>query len=82
MTMEGPAAVEESIRFLQTAPSLPPLALSEGLCRAAADHLEDIGPKGLATHVGSNNSSMQVCVCAACTSSARRVLPSSAVLPL
>jgi uncharacterized protein YkwD len=60
MTIEGAVAVEECIAFLQTAAPLPPLALSAGLCAAASAHLEDIGPKGLATHVGSDNSSMQV----------------------
>jgi uncharacterized protein YkwD len=60
MTVEGPAAVEEVIRFLETAPPAPPLALSPELCQAAHDHLNDIAPKGLATHVGSDGVSMQV----------------------
>lgn len=60
MTAEGPAAVEECITYLEGADSVPPLDLAPGLCRAAEDHLQDIGSKGLASHVGSDGSSMQV----------------------
>lgn len=35
MTIEGPAAVEECIGFLDEATALPPLVLSDGLCHAA-----------------------------------------------
>jgi len=31
-------AVDEAVRFLKKARPLPPLALSAGICRAAADH--------------------------------------------
>ena len=37
-TREGLGAVNDAIRFLYSAKSLPPLALSEGMSRAAADH--------------------------------------------
>jgi uncharacterized protein YkwD len=37
-TKEGTAALDEAIRFLQSAQALPPLALSRGMSRAAADH--------------------------------------------
>lgn len=40
-TKEGAAAVDEAIRFLQNAQPLPPLALSRGMSRAAADHCAD-----------------------------------------
>jgi len=41
LTKEGTAAVDEAIRFLQNAQPLPPLALSRGMSRAAADHCAD-----------------------------------------
>src|SRR5438046_10365655 len=40
-TREGTAAVDEAIRFLQSAQALPPLSLSRGMSRAAADHCAD-----------------------------------------
>jgi uncharacterized protein YkwD len=40
-THEGVRAVNEAIRFLRGAQPRPPLALSPGLCRAAADHCRD-----------------------------------------
>jgi uncharacterized protein YkwD len=40
-TKEGMAAVDEAIRFLQTAQPLPALAVSPGMSRAAADHCAD-----------------------------------------
>src|SRR5256714_15382565 len=40
-TKEGTAAVDEAIRFLQSAQPLPPLTLSRGMSRAAADHCAD-----------------------------------------
>lgn len=40
-TREGTAAVDEAIRFLQSAQPLPPLSLSRGMSRAAADHCAD-----------------------------------------
>jgi uncharacterized protein YkwD len=40
-TKEGTAAVDEAIRFLQNAQPLPPLAVSPGMNRAAADHCAD-----------------------------------------
>jgi uncharacterized protein YkwD len=38
---EGTAALDEAIRFLQTAQPLPSLAFSRGMSRAAADHCAD-----------------------------------------
>jgi len=40
-TREGIAAVDEAIRFLKNAQPLPPLSLSRGMSRAAADHCAD-----------------------------------------
>src|SRR2546423_15610416 len=40
-TKKGTAAVDEAIRFLQSAQPLPPLTLSRGMSRAAADHCAD-----------------------------------------
>ncbi len=40
-TKEGTAALDEAIRFLQTAQPLPPLTPSRGMSRAAADHCAD-----------------------------------------
>src|ERR1041385_3819895 len=40
-TREGTAAVDEAIRFLKSAQPLPPLTLSRGMSRAAADHCAD-----------------------------------------
>jgi uncharacterized protein YkwD len=40
-TREGTAAVDEAIRFLQHVQPLPPLTLSHGMSRAAADHCAD-----------------------------------------
>jgi uncharacterized protein YkwD len=40
-TKEGTTAVDEAIRFLQNAQPLPPLTLSRGMSRAAADHCAD-----------------------------------------
>ncbi|HEY8834964.1 MAG TPA: CAP domain-containing protein [Chthoniobacterales bacterium] len=40
-TKEGTAAIDDAIRFLQNAQPLPPLTLSRGMSRAAADHCAD-----------------------------------------
>jgi uncharacterized protein YkwD len=40
-TKEGTGALDEAIRFLQTTQPLPPLTLSRGMSRAAADHCAD-----------------------------------------
>jgi len=40
-TKEGTAALDEAIRFLQSARPLPPLNASRGMSRAAADHCAD-----------------------------------------
>ena len=40
-TKEGTGALDDAIRFLQSAQPLPPLTLSRGMSRAAADHCAD-----------------------------------------
>ena len=54
-TKEGTAAVDEAIRFLQNAQPLPPLAVSTGMSRAAADHCADQAAGGFG-HEGRNRS--------------------------
>lgn len=55
-TQEGVAAVDEAIAFLERQTPLPPLAASDILRRAAADHVDDQGPFGAVGHVGSDGS--------------------------
>ena len=53
-TFEGVNGVEEAIRFLTVQKSVPKLALSEELSKAAKDHANDIGENNLFGHDGSN----------------------------
>ena len=46
-TREGVAAVDDAIRFLRRARPLAPLAFSEGIARAAADHVAEQAGGGL-----------------------------------
>jgi uncharacterized protein YkwD len=55
-TTEGLSAVDEAIAFLQMASPLPPLSASRPLTLAARDHANDLGPKGLTGHVGTDGS--------------------------
>ena len=54
-TKEGTVAVDEAIRFLQRAQPLPPLVVSRGMSRAAADHCADQAGGGFG-HAGSDRS--------------------------
>jgi uncharacterized protein YkwD len=54
-TKEDTGAIDEAIRFLQTAQPLPPLALSRGMSRAAADHCADQASGGFG-HEGRDRS--------------------------
>ena len=55
-TIEGVAAVDEAIAFLERQAPLPALAPNPILRLAAADHVEDQGPFGAVGHVGSDGS--------------------------
>ena len=55
-TEEGAAAVQDCIQALRKAKSAPPLEWSDGIAKAAQDHVNDIGPKGLMGHSGSDGS--------------------------
>jgi uncharacterized protein YkwD len=57
LTKEGAAAVDEAINFLKNAPALPAVRLSAGMSRAAADHVNDLGPRGAVGHYGRDGSS-------------------------
>ena len=52
---EGTRAVDEASRFLQRAQPLPPLAISRGMSRAAADHCADQADGGFG-HAGRDRS--------------------------
>ena len=54
-TKEGTRALDEAIRFLQTAQPLPPLTLSRGMSQAAADHCADQADGGFG-HEGKDRS--------------------------
>eukprot|EP01062_Namystynia_karyoxenos_P058485 TRINITY_DN50007_c0_g1_i1.p1 TRINITY_DN50007_c0_g1~~TRINITY_DN50007_c0_g1_i1.p1 ORF type:complete len:1368 (+),score=406.53 TRINITY_DN50007_c0_g1_i1:84-4106(+) len=53
---EGELAYQDAMLFLARQPPLPPLAPSEGLCRAAQEHCIDIGISGSCDHEGSDGS--------------------------
>lgn len=55
-TDEGVAALNEAIRYLRSASSLPPLAPSCGLSLGARDHVNDQGPIGGRGHTGRDGS--------------------------
>jgi uncharacterized protein YkwD len=54
-TKEGTAALDDAICFLQSAQPLPPLTLSRGMSRAAADHCADQADGGFG-HEGRDRS--------------------------
>ena len=51
-TNEGQKVYQETINFLEKQKPLAALVLNENLSRAAQDHANDIGPKGLCDHDG------------------------------
>ena len=57
-TNEGVRALDECIRVMTALPSLAPLESSAGLSRAAKDHVEDTGPRGMTGHTGSDRSNL------------------------
>ena len=56
-TNEGPSAVKECIEFLRNAKPVHELTLSEGMSNACSDHANDIGPKNMVSHSGTDGSS-------------------------
>lgn len=57
-TREGVAAVKEAITYLKDQKVLSKLSLDPSLCKAARDHANDTGPKGLTGHDGSDGSTV------------------------
>jgi Cysteine-rich secretory protein family len=55
-TKEGVVAVDEAIKVVENIGVAPKLRLSNGLSRAARDHVLDQGKRGTLGHTGSNNS--------------------------
>ena len=53
-TNEGVKAFEQAIEFLKEKKPVPELIFDERLSKAAADHANDIGPKGLLSHESSD----------------------------
>jgi uncharacterized protein YkwD len=56
ITQEGPDAIKEAIDFLKKQPKLEKFVLDTALTNAAIDHVNDLGPKGITGHVGSDKS--------------------------
>lgn len=55
-TFEGVTAVDEAIQALRVGKPLAPLKFSNGMSRAAMDHVIDQGGKGLVDHKGTDGS--------------------------
>ena len=58
MTYDGSEGVEEAIQYLKTLKPLHPLTYSEEISKACRDHIADIGPKGLTTHIGTDGTNI------------------------
>jgi uncharacterized protein YkwD len=57
-TNEGRSGFEEAIDFLKVQSAVGSLTNNQHLTNACIDHVNDIGPKGLATHDGSDGSNV------------------------
>ena len=57
-TKEGQDAVQEAIEFLRNQEPMQKLTWSEDIRKAARDHANDCGPKGLIGTVGSDGSEL------------------------
>ncbi len=57
-TYEGVSAINEAIQFLKNQKPVPELILNKDISQACKDHINDIGPRGLTTHEGSDGSNI------------------------
>lgn len=57
-TVEGKDAFVDAIEFLKKQNPVPKLQYDERLQKSASDHVNDLGPKGLASHEGSDGKSV------------------------
>ena len=55
-TWDGVSALDDAISALRNVSSLSPLAPSQGMSRATADHVRDLGPEGRVGHYGRDGS--------------------------
>jgi uncharacterized protein YkwD len=55
-TSEGKKSLQECIADMSRRAAMKPLAVSEALCSAARDHVEDVGSKGISGHNGTDGS--------------------------
>ena len=55
-TTEGKKAYQECIAFLTKQEPLGTLDLCEGMCKSSEDHVNDLGPKGITGHDGTDGS--------------------------
>ena len=53
-TREGPKAYEEAIKFLEKQKTLRPMKWQPELYKASKDHVQDIGPRGTISSIGSD----------------------------
>ncbi len=56
-TNEGPSAVKECIDYLRNAKPVHELIFNDGMSQACTDHANDIGPKNMVAHSGTDGSS-------------------------
>ena len=57
-TYEGSEVIEEAIQYLKSLKPVQELTYSEEISKACRDHINDIGPKGLTNHIGSDGSNI------------------------
>jgi uncharacterized protein YkwD len=57
-SIEGPAALDEAIEFLERQAPLPPLKADSRLARSAAGYARDQGPQGYTGHVSADGATL------------------------